>query len=64
MAMFEGEPALSDMLLDPIVVAVMKSDGVDCDWFKMLLNKMAQIERKPKSSSMSTIRIRSSDLRM
>ena len=60
MAMFEGEPALSDVLLDPIVLAVMKSYGVDRDWFRTLLNKATQTERETASSSKSSNRVRRS----
>ncbi|HYB08911.1 MAG TPA: hypothetical protein VEJ16_04520 [Alphaproteobacteria bacterium] len=42
MTMFEGEPNLSEMLSDPIVLAVMKSDGVDRACVGKLLKKAAQ----------------------
>jgi hypothetical protein len=49
MTMFEGEPNLSEILSDPIVLAVMKSDGVDRDCFGELLKKAARAgEASPK----------------
>ena len=60
MAMFEGEPALSEVLLDPIILAVMKSDGVDCDWFRTLLKKAARAEPGTANSAKSSSQVRRS----
>jgi hypothetical protein len=37
MTTFEGEPKLDDLLSDPIIVAMMRSDGVDRDHLGSLL---------------------------
>ena len=39
MTMFVGEPNLNEILSDPIVLAVMKSDGVDSTCVSKLLKK-------------------------
>lgn len=57
MTMFEGEPNLSEILSDPIVLAVMKSDGVDRTCVGKLLKKAkragdaAQSRGKPAKSA-------------
>jgi hypothetical protein len=37
MTIFQGEPKLDDLLSDPIIVAMMRSDGVDRDRLGSLL---------------------------
>jgi hypothetical protein len=42
MTIFKGEPKLDDLLSDPIILAMMESDGVDRDRLGLLLKSARQ----------------------
>jgi len=44
---YEGEPKLNEVLSDPIVLAVMKSDGVDASRFGAFLDGILRRNRRP-----------------
>jgi hypothetical protein len=46
MTIFKGEPKLDDLLSDPIILAMMQSDGVDRDRLGLLLKSARQALRE------------------
>jgi hypothetical protein len=47
MTIFKGEPKLDDLLSDPIIVAMMESDGVDRDRLGLILKSARRgVEQK------------------
>lgn len=46
MTRFGGEPALEDILSDPLVLAVMRGDGVDAEDLRALLRAIREVRRR------------------